>query len=76
MKKITDKEWMKTKMIWKKDRMKMLMIIIFNNKIILMMKIIMRMTLQILMRMRKKKTPIINKNNLIFNKWIKEYVEI
>jgi len=67
---------MKTKMIWKKDRMKMLMIIIFNNKIILMMKIIMRMTLQIPMRTRKKKTPIINKNNLIFNKWIKEYVEI
>jgi hypothetical protein len=76
LKKITDKEWMKTKMTWKKDRMKMLMIIIFNNKIILMMKIIMRMTLQILMRTRKKKTPIINKNNLIFNKWIKEYVEI
>jgi len=63
-------------MIWKKDRMKMLMIIIFNNKIILMMKIIMKMTLQIPMRTRKKKTPIINKNNLIFNKWIKEYVEI
>jgi len=71
-----DKEWMITKMIWKKDRMKMLMIIIFNNKIILMMKIIMKMTLQIPMRTRKKKTPIINKNNLIFNKWIKEYVEI
>ncbi|MFN9901092.1 MAG: hypothetical protein ACK55Z_20390, partial [bacterium] len=69
-----DKEWMKTKMIWKKDRMKMLMIIIYNNKIILMMKIIMRMTLQIPTRTRKKKTPIINKNNLIFNKWIKEYV--
>ena len=76
MKKIMDKEWMKTKMTWKKDRMKMLMIIIFNNKIILMMKIIMKMTLQIPMRTRKKKTPIINKNNLIFNKWIREYVEI
>jgi hypothetical protein len=74
--KIMDKEWMIMRKTWTKDRMKMLMIIIINNKTILMMKIIMRMTPLILTRMRKKKILTTNKINLIFNKWIKEYVEI
>lgn len=76
MKKIMVKEWMKMRKKWMKDRMKMLMIIIINNKTILMMKIIMRMTPQILTRMRRKKILTTNKINLIFNKWIKEFVEI
>ena len=76
MKKIMVKEWMKMRKKWTKDRMKMLMIIIINNKTILMMKIIMRMIPQILTRMRRKKILTTNKINLIFNKWIKEYVEI
>ena len=36
--KIMDKEWMIMRKTWTKDRMKMLMIIIINNKTILMMK--------------------------------------
>lgn len=74
--KIMVKEWMKMRKKWMKDRMKMLMIIIINNKTILMMKIIMRMTPLILTRMRKMKILTTNKINLIFNKWIKEFVEI
>jgi hypothetical protein len=70
------KKWMKMRKKWMKDRMKMLMIIIINNKTILMMKIIMRMTPLILTMMRKMKILTTNKINLIFNKWIKEFVEI
>ena len=77
--KITHKEWMKMKKKWMRDKktkqMKQIKIII-NNKIILMMKIILRMSLLTLMKMKKMKIKIFNKISLIFNKWIKEYVEI
>ena len=77
--KITHKEWMKMKKKWMRDKktkqMKQIKIII-NNNIILMMKIILRMSLLTLMKMKKMKIKIFNKISLIFNKWIKEYVEI
>ena len=77
--KITHKEWMKMKKKWMRDKktkqMKQIKIII-NNNIILMMKIILRMSLLTPMKMKKMKIKIFNKISLIFNKWIKEYVEI